>query len=241
MNLTLKRSSPATYGTRPACMATLGLLPPYTAEDVKQAYYGKARTTHPDMGGNPDRFKRVQSAFEKATDYVLTHQTSWQWLAGSIETYEKQERLIEQLRKYGAIVRTEPAPGLAQTWGEDLAQVCERIVSIQLKGKSIDDRVIDLLIRYKSVLGKLRHLSLANSKVTDCGVERLKALPSIEFLDLRNTATTAKGLKVIESLPALSGLDIRGDAIGLLTLARLAWCYCGMKLLADWPGMRRAK
>ena len=40
----------------PKCLTTLGLLPPVTAEDVKQAYLAKAKAMHPDRGGDPAQF-----------------------------------------------------------------------------------------------------------------------------------------------------------------------------------------
>ena len=214
-------------------MAELGLLPPYTENDVKQAYYGKARRAHPDAGGSSERFKRLQSAYEKATDYVLAHQPQWLFIAGSVDTYEKQQRLIEKLKRYGAVIAFEKAVGVSRNWGDELGQVFERIVSIQLTGPAVDDGVIDLLVRYKAILGKLRRLSLAGSNVSDSGIERLKALPSIQSLDVRNTPISGKGLKVVDWLPELHTLDIRGASIGCMAYARLAWFCAGLKLIAS--------
>jgi ribosome-binding ATPase YchF (GTP1/OBG family) len=56
--------------TVPECISILGLLPPVTAEDVKQAYLAKARTAHPDRGGDAAAFMRLQKAFDEANDYV---------------------------------------------------------------------------------------------------------------------------------------------------------------------------
>ena len=54
----------------PKCLAVLGLLPPVTAEDVKQAYLAKAMAMHPDRGGDPAQFVLLQKAFEEANDFV---------------------------------------------------------------------------------------------------------------------------------------------------------------------------
>ena len=40
-------------------LGILGLAPPVTEEDVKQAYLVKARTAHPDQGGSVEKFKRA--------------------------------------------------------------------------------------------------------------------------------------------------------------------------------------
>ena len=55
---------------RPDFMVTLGLAPPYAAEDVKAAYLSKAKELHPDHGGTADEFHALQDAFEKAERYL---------------------------------------------------------------------------------------------------------------------------------------------------------------------------
>ena len=44
---------------RPPFMVTLGLLPPYTREDIQEAYHEKAKTTHPDRGGSASDFEKL--------------------------------------------------------------------------------------------------------------------------------------------------------------------------------------
>ncbi len=60
---------------RPDFMVTLGLAPPYTVEDVKQAYLIKAKTAHPDTGGNAASFRRLQEAFGRASEAAEFHET----------------------------------------------------------------------------------------------------------------------------------------------------------------------
>ena len=50
--------------------AILGLLPPYSLDDVKFAYRGKALETHPDRGGTMDDFLKVREAYERAVEFV---------------------------------------------------------------------------------------------------------------------------------------------------------------------------
>ena len=54
---------------RPGFAIVLGLLPPYTVEDVKRAYRDKVKDAHPDRGGDRDDFDRIQKAFEEAGAY----------------------------------------------------------------------------------------------------------------------------------------------------------------------------
>ena len=51
-------------------MAHLGLLPPYTSEDIEQAYRSLAAKAHPDRGGTAADFIALQSAYEHAKEYV---------------------------------------------------------------------------------------------------------------------------------------------------------------------------
>lgn len=44
----------------------LGVSPRATQEEVRTAYRALAKTHHPDAGGNPDEFHRIQSAYEMA-------------------------------------------------------------------------------------------------------------------------------------------------------------------------------
>ena len=79
--------------TVPECISILGLLPPVTAEDVKQAYLAKARTAHPDRGGDAAAFMRLQKAFDEANDYVKFKAGKLEWLASKIEAYAEPEAL----------------------------------------------------------------------------------------------------------------------------------------------------
>ncbi len=62
--------APRQFNGRPAHMAALGLLPPYTVADVKHAYFVRAKAAHPDRGGDNARFVCLQDAFEQAERYA---------------------------------------------------------------------------------------------------------------------------------------------------------------------------
>ena len=55
-------NSSYSHDNRPAYMITLGLAPPYAAEDVKQAYLEKAKLALPDRGGSTAAFNEIQQA-----------------------------------------------------------------------------------------------------------------------------------------------------------------------------------
>src|SRR5262245_40026893 len=92
---------------RPEFMVLLGLVPPYDVETVKQAYLQKARQAHPDRGGKPADFVRLQEAFERATHYAEFKASRLRWLGAQVERYAQQEVVIAQLHDLGAQVETE--------------------------------------------------------------------------------------------------------------------------------------
>ena len=49
--------------------AVLGIGPPFSLEQVRAAYRSRSKEVHPDLGGNPDEFVRLQSAYEQALRY----------------------------------------------------------------------------------------------------------------------------------------------------------------------------
>lgn len=52
------------------CFVALGLAPPITSADVSRAYRRKAKLYHPDHGGDPEKFKAIQRAYEEALTLV---------------------------------------------------------------------------------------------------------------------------------------------------------------------------
>ena len=98
--------SPSSAGDQdvPACLEVLGLRPPLTLEDVKQAYLAKAVSAHPDRGGSAEQFVLLQRAFEEANDYVKFKASKLEWLASKIEAYaQQQEVATETIERGGEI------------------------------------------------------------------------------------------------------------------------------------------
>ncbi|MFM7183786.1 MAG: J domain-containing protein, partial [Planctomycetota bacterium] len=85
----------------PECLAILGLRPPLTLEDVKQAYMALAKTAHPDRGGDPQAFIRLQKAFDEATDYVKFKASKLEWLASKIDAYAQQQEVATETIERG--------------------------------------------------------------------------------------------------------------------------------------------
>ena len=82
-------------------LAVLGLKPPVSVEDVKQAYIDKAKTAHPDRGGDAQAFMRLHEAFEQATEYARFKAGRMQWLSGWVEQYAEQQELVDEIKSLG--------------------------------------------------------------------------------------------------------------------------------------------
>ena len=66
-------------------MIQLGVSPPYTEEDINQAFRAKAKLVHPDHGGSAREFHILQTAFEKAKQYVEFRSDRRQWIASKMQ------------------------------------------------------------------------------------------------------------------------------------------------------------
>src|SRR5438309_6971086 len=88
----------------PGFLVALGLLPPYTAEDVHMAYRDKAKQAHPDHGGSVGEFVKIQEAYERAQEYVKFCAGRRPWLAAQVERYVEQEELVALVSRRGGQV-----------------------------------------------------------------------------------------------------------------------------------------
>ena len=90
------------YDRRLECMVTFGLSPPYTLEDVKAAYYSRARRVHPDHGGSAESFRQLHDAFEQAQEYVAFRGNRRGWIAGKMDGYVSLLAAVERVEAIGA-------------------------------------------------------------------------------------------------------------------------------------------
>ena len=92
-------------------MATLGLLPPYKAEDVEKAYLTKLKEIRPDLGGDRQAFYAVQNAYMQAKEYVKFRGDRRGWIAKQMDAYLAVQEVIERLKQFGADVRPTRSTG----------------------------------------------------------------------------------------------------------------------------------
>jgi len=196
-------------------LAVLGLKPPVSVEDVKQAYLEKAKTAHPDRGGDPQAFMRLHVAFEQATEYARFKAGRMQWLSGWVEQYAEQQELIDEVKALDGQVDVESVEWLGQTIGSDFATVMDRLASVQLSGPKVDDAaMLSIAPKLRRQAG-LHKLSLLNTAITSVGLRELHRCESLRELDLSGTkVTTDAASALLESLDRLERLALKDSGIG---------------------------
>ena len=208
--------SPATPH-HPRCLTVLGLLPPVTAEDVKQAYLAKAKSMHPDRGGDPAEFVLLQKAFDEANEFVQFKAGKLEWLASKIDAYAQQQDVVSETIDRGGEVEMEETDWLRKSFGEDFGHVADKLISVRLRGPGADD-VFAILLGFRAdSLKDMTVLDLAGGSLTDEGLLQLKGLKNLRSLDLRGTAVGKLAAEVPSWFPQLEFLGLPAGSVGLFS------------------------
>lgn len=203
-------------------LSVLGLTQPVTVEDVKQAYLEKAKTAHPDRGGDKQEFVRLQQAFERATEYAQFKAGRMQWLTRWVEQYAEQQQLIDEIKAMGGVVEVKADDNLTKSIGPDFATVLDRIVKIRLAGAKVDDNVLLSVTSRRRVLAGLRRLELVDTAVSSVGLQNLQAFESLQHLDLSGSQVSPNVLEsLLADLPELATLNLSRTGIGWWPLTKL--------------------
>jgi hypothetical protein len=206
----------------PEFLAILGLTLPITVEDVKQAYLDKAKTAHPDRGGDARQFVRLHEAFEQATEYARFKAGRMQWLSGWVEQYAELQQLIEEIASLGGEVDVQSEEWLGQTIGSDFATVMDQLTGIRLSGPHIDDGVLVQLGPKLRRQGGLHRLALVNTQVTSVGLRQLHRVESLRELDFTGTQLSAKAVEdLVHDLDRLEKIVLRDTGIGWASRMKL--------------------
>jgi len=197
---------------RPDYMVELGLAPPYTQEDVKQAYFAKAKKVHPDHGGTVEAFRALQSAFEKAKQYTAFRLDRRHWIAGKMEDYLALRHTVERLEHFGAEVTTNAVDWLEKSFG-DFAQLTETIIGVRLANSSRADELIQALTEEHEALESMVRLELPGCQLSDFAALKLESFKQLKHLDLSGTPVTNESLWIVDELQALESLDLTGTQV----------------------------
>jgi hypothetical protein len=201
-------------------MAILGLMPPYSAEDVKHAYLAKVKQMHPDHEGSRADFDKLQEAYEQAQIYVIFRGDRRGWIARRVEEYLATEEVIKRLKEFGAEVETRAVEWLEKSFG-DFAELTESIIGVRLAGADNGDEFLRYVVGQHDHMLELRRLELPSCNFADGSILQLSVFRRLAHLDLSNTPVTWKGLEVIHWLPELESVDLDATAIGWWTRRKL--------------------
>ncbi len=215
----------------PECLGLLGLKPPVSENDVKEAFLDKVKTAHPDHGGDPEEFKRLQEAFEQATEYARFKAGRMQWLSGWVEQYAEQQQIVDEIKALGGTVEVESVDWATQSIGSDFATVLDRIQAVRLSGPQIDDDTIRRLAERWRPLAGLQRLELLNTGITSIGLRQIGGLVNLLHLDLTGTPVDRETLQtVLEKLDRLQSIVLTDTGIGSLSRMRLRYANRGLKI-----------
>lgn len=193
----------------------LGLSLPVTVDDVKQAFYAKARVAHPDHHGQASDFKEVQRAFDEAVAFAERNGKRLPWLGAQMPIYVAQLEVVELVERLGGSVVVEELDWLEDTVGEDFSQLADRLVQIDLTGKPISDEQLIGLLADGEGLPYLETMLLADTPITDGSAIRLTRAVNLRRVDLRGTDVSFPLRKQLSKLPGMQRVD------GLSRLAEL--------------------
>jgi hypothetical protein len=212
---------PAQEFERPAFMVTLGLLPPYMAEDIENAYRARVKEIRPDLGGDPKPFYELQNAYAQAKEYVKFRGDRRGWIAKRMEEYLAVQVVVEGIKKFGAQVETSALDWLQKSFG-DFAELTEAIIGIRLNDSAHGEDFIEYIVGQHDKLLELRKLNLAGCAITDQAVRQLSVFRRLQDLDLSRTPVTWESLHIVQWLPELEDVHVEGTNIKWLSRRKLA-------------------
>ena len=206
---------------RPDFMVVLGVAPPYVEDDVKQAYFAKAKELHPDHGGNAHDFDALHKAFQQAQQYLEFRRDSRGWIAKQMDGYLHSRQVIEQLEKFGAKVETTMIDWLQRSFG-DFAELTDSITAIRLENSQHAEQMIDIMIANHGAFELLTRLELPGCRLSDEQALKLAMFQQLRHLDLSNTQISKVALKLVDELTTLKTFDVTGTKVGWWMRRKLA-------------------
>ena len=202
-------------------MVTLGLLPPYTLEDVKSAYHKKVQTAHPDHGGAINEFRKIREAYELAQEHLRFRSDKRAWIASRVDAYIARDELQRQLVRSGAQVVESRIDWLEKSFG-DFAEFANSIEAIELRGKPVGPAVVERIVTGHQYLSGLKRLALVDCELDDGSALRLDCFQVLAELDLSGNRLTHRVVQLAERVPTLSVMRLSRTSVGWLTRWRLA-------------------
>lgn len=210
------------FDGRPRFMVHLGLLPPYSLNDVKNAYWTKARTAHPDAGGSAEEFVRLNEAYCQAKEYVRFVGDRRHWIGELTERFIRHTQCVEALKEQGAVVELHQEDWRFETM-EDFAQLTEVLVGIRWSSTAAVGEFVEILRNHPGCFSSLRLLDLASSDLCDSDSIEIEKLTSLVRLDLRRTSISNRSFERLCQLPHIEDIHVKGCRVGWIHFLRMRW------------------
>jgi hypothetical protein len=214
---------------RPACMQALGLLPPYSVEDVHRAYREQAKRAHPDAGGSTELFTALHDTYERALDLATFQDSRRDWMGQRVERHLERTRLIEEIESRGGRCRLRLPDTYLADYGPDFADMLCELITVHLTGDGGDDAALELLAN-STAAQEIQLLDLSGSRITDHGLLHLANL-RLRGLDLRNTSASMSGLTKLPRLSALEWIHLGQTKLGMWNRWQLRRKSPGLELV----------
>jgi hypothetical protein len=201
-----------THKGRPPCMVWLGLMPPYTQEDVKQAYRLKAKTAHPDAGGSQREFNELQTVYEHAQEFVEFYGDRRHWIGKLTERYIRQCECAQALEAFGATIELDQEHWRREAM-EDFSILTQIVIGIRWNREHGVEELFSVLRTYENCLSKLRLLDLGGSDYSDRHLNELLRLERLVRIDLRQTQASLQTIRPLCELPDLEVINLRRSRV----------------------------
>lgn len=185
----------------PEFLKALGLSLPVSPADVKQAYLERAKVAHPDRSGDPERFKRLQEAFDEAIRFAARNGKRLPWIGHQVPIYIAQRNVLRQVEQLGGKVEVESFDWLKETVGEDFSLIADRLVEIDLSGCPVGDKELRQLMDDADGVQYLEVLRLTDTDVGDHGAMTLIQAVNLRVLDVRGTNISQRMRRQLAHLP----------------------------------------
>lgn len=240
----------------------LGVEPDATGEEIKRAYYDKARAFHPDAHAVSSPTLQVEAEramrdLNEAWNTLRDPAARTAYDAGLVGERDRQERrrgrrrLVQERRRHpplaigagfrywlgssGLIAGDDGATrlALAVDGATDLAPLGNLAPNGLWALHASRSAITDVQLRHLAGLRGLTFLDLSGTLITDAGLVHLQGLFNLEVLMLWDTAITDEGLFLLRHLTALRHLGVGNTTVTDAGLAHL-FALHRLRLLQLW-------
>ena len=227
----------------------LGIGPGASIEEIKAAYYARARLYHPDahVGSPPairDEAERTMQALNAAWTTLRDRRSRRRYdrdLSGRVRSRKKVDALSigsgfsswMGATSLATASDGRPRLNLRVNGAESLAGLGalapDGLWGLHAEGSLVNDHEL----RFLSPLTGLQFLDLTDTAVTDAGLVHLLGLENLETISLWDTAVTDDGVQLLARLPRLRQLGLGNTSVSDAGLRALQRCR-GLRLLQLW-------